>query len=55
MECWLLYRFAPFYAYMNYLFKKMTTLREGDDSKIPSYNKNILAAMAPNGNEFFSC
>jgi hypothetical protein len=42
----------PFYAYMNHLFKKTMTPREGNYSKIPSYNKNILATMAPNGNEF---
>jgi hypothetical protein len=27
------------------------TPREGDGTKIPAYNKNILAAMAPNTNE----
>jgi hypothetical protein len=28
------------------------TPREGDGTKIPAYNKNILAVMAPNANEF---
>jgi hypothetical protein len=28
------------------------TPREGDETKILSYNKNILAAMAPNANGF---
>jgi hypothetical protein len=28
------------------------TPREGDGIKIPAYNKNILAAMAPNANGF---
>jgi hypothetical protein len=28
------------------------TSREGDGTKIPAYNKNILAAMAPNANGF---
>jgi hypothetical protein len=27
------------------------TPREGDGTKIPAYNKNILAAMAPNTNK----
>jgi hypothetical protein len=42
----------PSYAYMNYLFRRTMTPREGDSSKIPGYNRNILAAMAPNGHEF---
>jgi hypothetical protein len=34
----------PFYAYMNRLFRKMMTPSKGDNSKIPGYNRNILAA-----------
>jgi hypothetical protein len=37
----------PFYAYLNRLFRRTVTPREGDVTKIPAYNKNILAAMAP--------
>jgi hypothetical protein len=37
----------PFYAYLNRLFQRMMTLREGDSSNIPSYNRNLLVAMAP--------
>ena len=40
----------PFYAYINRLFRRTLTPREGDATKIPAYNKNILAAMAPNTN-----
>jgi hypothetical protein len=36
----------PFYAYLNHLFRKMMTPREGDSSNIPSYNRNILVTMA---------
>jgi hypothetical protein len=39
-----------FYAYINRLFRRTLTPREGDATKIPAYNKNILAAMAPNTN-----
>jgi hypothetical protein len=42
----------PFYAYINWLFRWTLTPREGDGTKIPAYNKNILAAMAPNANGF---
>jgi hypothetical protein len=42
----------PFYAYLNRLFKRTVTPREGDGTKIPAYNENILAAMAPNANGF---
>jgi hypothetical protein len=38
----------PFYAYLNRLFSKTMTPREGNDSKILTYNKKILADMAPN-------
>jgi hypothetical protein len=31
---------------------RTVTPREGDGTKIPAYNKNILAAMAPNANRF---
>jgi hypothetical protein len=37
----------PFYAYLNCLFHRMMTPREGDTSNIPSYNQNLLLAMAP--------
>jgi hypothetical protein len=40
----------PFYAYINRLFRRTLTPREGDVTKIPDYNKNILATMAPNTN-----
>jgi hypothetical protein len=42
----------PFYAYLNRIFRRTVTPREGDETKILSYNKNILAAMAPNANGF---
>jgi hypothetical protein len=42
----------PFYAYINWLFRRTVTPREGDGTKIPAYNKNILTAMAPNANGF---
>jgi hypothetical protein len=42
----------PFYAYLNWLFRRTVTLREGDGTKILTYNKNILATMAPNANGF---
>jgi hypothetical protein len=42
----------PFYTYINRLFRRTLTPREGDVTKIPAYNKNILAAMAPNTNGF---
>jgi hypothetical protein len=41
-----------FYAYLNRLFRRTVTPREGDGTKILPYNKNILAAMAPNANRF---
>jgi hypothetical protein len=41
-----------FYAYLNRLFRRTVTPREGDGTKIPTYNKNILAVMAPNANGF---
>jgi hypothetical protein len=40
----------PFYAYINHLFRRIVTPREGDGTKILAYNKNILVAMAPNAN-----
>jgi hypothetical protein len=45
----------PFYAYLNHLFRRMMTPREGDSSNISSYNRNLLLAMAPrpHGFEFF--
>jgi hypothetical protein len=39
-----------FYAYLNWLFRRTVTSREGDVTKISTYNKNILAVMAPNAN-----
>jgi hypothetical protein len=42
----------PFYAYLNRLFRRTVTPREGDGTKILAYNKNILATMAPNANGF---
>jgi hypothetical protein len=42
----------PFYAYINQLFRRTMTPREGDGTKILAYNKNILPAMAPNANGF---
>jgi hypothetical protein len=42
----------PLYACLNHLFRKTMTPRKGDGSKIPTYNKNILVAMAPNANGF---
>jgi hypothetical protein len=42
----------PFYAYLNRLFRRTMTPREGDGTKIPPYNKNILADMASNANGF---
>jgi hypothetical protein len=42
----------PFYAYINRMFRRTLTPREGDGTKIPAYNKNIPAAMAPNTHGF---
>jgi hypothetical protein len=42
----------PFYAYLNWLFRRTVTPREGDGTKILAYNKNILTAMTPNANGF---
>jgi hypothetical protein len=42
----------PLYAYINRLFRRTVTPREGDGTKILPYNKNILAAMAPNTNGY---
>jgi hypothetical protein len=42
----------PFYAYINQLFRMTMTPMEGDGTKILTYNKNILAAMAPIANGF---
>jgi hypothetical protein len=43
---------VPFYAYLNQLFRRTVTPREGDETKIPTYNKNIIAVMTPNANGF---
>jgi hypothetical protein len=37
----------PFYAYLNHLFRRTMTHREGGSSNIPSYNRNLLVAMTP--------
>jgi hypothetical protein len=42
----------PFYTYLNHMFRRTVTPRKGDMTKIPTYNKSILAAMAPNTNGF---
>jgi hypothetical protein len=42
----------PFYAYLNRLFWRTMTPREGDSSNIPSYNRNLLVAMAHRPHEF---
>jgi hypothetical protein len=42
----------PFYAYLNRLFWRMMTPREGDSSNIPSYNRNLLVAMTPRPHRF---
>jgi hypothetical protein len=42
----------PFYAYLNWLFRRTVTPREGDGTKILAYNKNIITAMTPNANVF---
>jgi hypothetical protein len=45
----------PFYAYLNRLFKRVMTHREGDNSNILSYNRNLLLAMAPRPHIFDLC
>jgi hypothetical protein len=42
----------PFYAYLNRLFRRTVTPRQGDGTKILAYNKNILVVMASNANRF---
>jgi hypothetical protein len=42
----------PFYAYLNRLFRRTMTPSEGDSSNIPSYNWNLLVAMAPRSHGF---
>jgi hypothetical protein len=42
----------PFYDYLNRLFRRTMTLREGDSSNISSYNRNLLVAMAPHPHGF---
>jgi hypothetical protein len=37
----------PIYAYLNRLFRRTMTPREGNETKILVCKKNILAAMAP--------
>jgi hypothetical protein len=45
----------PFYAYLNRLFCRTMTSREGYTSNIPSYNWNLLVAMAPRPHRFDFC
>jgi hypothetical protein len=45
----------PFYKYLNHLFRRMMTPREGDSSNIPSYNQNLLVVMAPRLHGFDFC
>jgi hypothetical protein len=42
----------PFYSYLNRLFRRTMTPREGDTSNIPSYNRNLLVAIAPHPHGF---
>jgi hypothetical protein len=42
----------PFYAYLNRLFRRTMTPREGDSSNILTYNQNLLVAMAPRPHGF---
>jgi hypothetical protein len=42
----------PFYAYLNHLFRRTLTPKEGDSSNIPSYNWNLLVVMAPHPHGF---
>jgi hypothetical protein len=42
----------PFYAYLNRPFRRTMTPREGDISNTPSYNQNLLVAMAPRPHRF---
>jgi hypothetical protein len=42
----------PFYAYLSHLFWRTMTPREGDNSNIPSYNRNLLVATAPHPHGF---
>jgi hypothetical protein len=41
-----------FYAYLNHFFQRMMTPSEGNSSNIPSYNRNLLVAMAPRPHGF---
>jgi hypothetical protein len=42
----------PFYAYLNRLIRRRVTPKQGDSSNIPSYNRNLLVAMAPRPHGF---
>jgi hypothetical protein len=42
----------PFCAYLNRLFQRTITPREGDSSNIPSYNWNLLVSMTPHPHGF---
>jgi hypothetical protein len=41
-----------FYAYLNRLFQRTMTPREGDSSNIPSYNWNLLVDKGPHRHGF---
>jgi hypothetical protein len=41
-----------FYTYLNHFIRRTITPREGDSSNIPSYNQNLLLAMAPRPHGF---
>jgi hypothetical protein len=42
----------PFYAYLNRLFQRTMTPREGDSSNISYYNRNLLVTMASRPHRF---
>jgi hypothetical protein len=42
----------PLYAYLNHLFRRTMTPREGDSSNISSNNQNFLVAMTPRPHRF---
>jgi hypothetical protein len=42
----------PFYAYLNHLFRRTMTPREGDSTNFSSYNRNLLVAMTPRPHGF---
>jgi hypothetical protein len=44
-----------FYAYLNRLFRRTITPRNGDNSNIPPYNWNLLVAVASCPHRFDFC